>query len=88
MLHQIRNPLAPSLEEVWQNLCAYRAKLPERQERWCQASIASQKTAQVEQHEPLSCDTKAFLYELSASFSLPWCTAEQCHIYMALASAL
>ena len=60
-LHRVRNPSAPSSEEVWQSLRDYRAGIPERQKRWRQAASASQETlAQAEQHEPSSRDTYAY----------------------------
>ena len=44
---------------MWQSLREYRAGIPERLARWRQAELASQETlAQVEQHEPSSCDIK------------------------------
>ena len=53
----MRNPSAPSSEEVWQSLRDYRAGIPERLAHWKQAELASQETlAQVEQHEPSSRD--------------------------------
>src|ERR1700761_1542301 len=56
-LRRVRNPSAPSSEEVWQSLRDYRAGIPERLARWKQAELASQETlAQVEQHEPSSRD--------------------------------
>ena len=56
-LRRVRNPSAPSSEEVWQSLRDYRAGIPERIARWKQAELASQETlAQVEQHEPSSRD--------------------------------
>ena len=59
MLRCVRNPSAPSSQEVWQSLRDYRASLPERHEHWRQASLASQEPlAQVEQHESLSRDIK------------------------------
>ena len=59
-LRRVRNPSAPSSEEVWQSLREYRAGIPERLARWKQAELASQETlAQVEPHEPLSRDTVA-----------------------------
>ena len=58
-LRRIRNPSAPSSEEVWQSLRNHRAEIPERLARWKQASLASQgSSAQVEQHEPSSRDIK------------------------------
>ena len=58
-LRRVRNPSAPSSEEVWQSLRDYRAGIPERLARWKQAELASQETnAQVEQHEPSSRDTR------------------------------
>ena len=57
-LRRVRNPSAPSSEEVWQSLRDYRAGIPERLARWKQASLASQEPlAQVEQHESSSRDT-------------------------------
>ena len=58
-LRRVRNPSAPSTEEVWQSLRDYRAGIPERLARWKQAELASQQPlAQVEQHEPSSRDIK------------------------------
>ena len=58
-LRRVRNPSAPSSEEVWQSLREYRAGIPERLARWKQAELASQKPlAQVEQHESSSRDIK------------------------------
>ena len=57
MLRRVRNPSAPSTEEVWQSLRDYRVGIPERLARWKQAELASRETpAQVEQHEPSSRD--------------------------------
>ena len=59
MLRRVRNPSAPSTEEVWQSLRKYRARIPERLARWKQAEQVSQETlAQVEPHEPSSHDIK------------------------------
>ena len=59
MLRRVRNPSAPSSEEVWQSLREYRAGVPERLVRWKQAELASQNSnAQVEQHELSSRDIK------------------------------
>ena len=59
MLRRVRNPSAPSSEEVWQSFREYRAGIPERLARWKQAELASQNTlAQVEQHEPSSRDKR------------------------------
>ena len=56
-LRRVRNPSAPSPEEVWQSLREYRAGIPERRARWKQAELASQEPlAQVEQHELSSRD--------------------------------
>ena len=58
-LRRVRNPSAPSPQEVWQSLRDYRAGIPERQELWHQAALASQEQeAQVEQHELSSHDIK------------------------------
>src|ERR1700761_5896613 len=58
-LRHVRNPSAPSSEEVWQSLRDYRAGIPERLARWKQAEQASQETlAHVEPHEPSSRDIK------------------------------
>ena len=59
MLHQVRNPSAPSTKEVWQSLREYCTGIPERLARWKQAELASQNShAQVEQHEQSSRDFK------------------------------
>ena len=58
-LRRVRNPSAPSSEEVWQSLRNYRAGIPERLQCWKQAELASQENlAPVEQHEPSSHDIK------------------------------
>ena len=58
-LRRVRNPSAPSSEEVWQSLREYRAGIPERLACWKQAELASQNpNTQVEQHEPSSRDIK------------------------------
>ena len=58
-LHHVRNPSAPSSEEVWQSLREYRAGIPERIARWKQAELVSHTpNAQVKQHEPSSRDIK------------------------------
>ena len=49
----------PSAEEVWQQLRAAQAELPQIQEHWHQAYLASQEQpTQVEQHELSSHDIK------------------------------
>ena len=49
----------PSTEEVWQQLRAAQAELPQIQEYWHQAYLTSQEQpTQVEQHEPSSHDIK------------------------------
>ena len=59
-LRRVRNPSAPSVEEVWQQLRQHRAEIPARLEaQRTRSTLASLKTlAQVEQHEPSSCDIK------------------------------
>ena len=69
-LRRVRNPSAPSSEEVWQSLRDYRAGIPERLARWKQTELASQETlAQVEPHEPSSRDNTEVL-QSTASFAL------------------
>ena len=59
MLCCVRNPSAPSSEEVWQSLRDYCAGIPERLAHWKQAELASQNlNAQVEPHKPSSHDIK------------------------------
>ena len=59
MLRHVRNPSTPSPAEVWQNLRAHWAKLPEQKECWHPANLTSQGTlTQVEQHKPSSRDIK------------------------------
>ena len=75
-LRRVRNPSAPSAEEVWQSLRDYRAGIPERQERWRQAALASQETlAQVELHEPSSRDTLQAYPLQACSSTYPFSTA-------------
>ena len=56
----MRNPSAPSSEEVWQQLRQHRAEIPARLEaQRTRTSVASlESLAQVEQHEPSSRDIK------------------------------
>ena len=72
MLRQVRNPSAPSSEEVWQQLRQHRAEIPARLEaQRTQTSIASlEPPAQVEQHEPSSRDICAVVFPLSLSRAL------------------
>ena len=58
-LGRVRNPSAPSSEEVWQQLRQHRAEIPARLEaQRTRMSLASLKPpAQVEQHESSSHDT-------------------------------
>ena len=71
-LRRVRNPSAPSTEEVWQSLRDYRVGIPERLARWKQAEQASQESlAQVEQHEPSSRDTLDVLFYLASQLRPP-----------------
>ena len=56
----MRNPSAPSHEEVWQQLRQHRAEIPARLEaQRARSTLALQEPlAQVEQHEPSSRDIK------------------------------
>ena len=57
MLLQVQKP---SAEEVWEQLHHRKAELPEIQDCWHKAYLTSQNpNAQVEQHEPSSCDISA-----------------------------
>ena len=62
-LRQVRNPSAPSSEEVWQQLRQHRAEIPARLEaQQTRSTLALQEPlAQVEQHEPSSRDTEAHI---------------------------
>ena len=57
-LRRVRNPSAPSPEEVWQQLRQHRAEIPARLEaQRTRSTLAQQESlAQVEQHEPSSRD--------------------------------
>ena len=59
-LRRVRNPSAPSTEEVWQQLRQHRAEIPARLEaQRTRSTLAPQEPlAQVEQHEPSSRDIK------------------------------
>ena len=59
-LQHVRNPSAPSSEEVWQQLRQHRAEILARLEaQRTRSSLASLKSpAQVEQHKPSSRDIK------------------------------
>ena len=71
MLRHVRNPSAPSTEEVWQSLREYRAGIPERLARWKQAEQASRETlAPVEQHEPSSRDIRDTLKHCALVLSI------------------